>query len=40
MSVRCSKCGSKLPVETTYCPTCGNRLVKNNLEMTSNLILI
>ena len=40
MSIRCSKCGSELPVETTYCPTCGNRLVKNNLEMTSNLILI
>ena len=40
MSLRCSKCGSELPVETTYCPTCGNRLVKNNLEMTSNLILI
>lgn len=40
MSLRCSKCGSELPVETTYCQTCGNRLVKNNLEMTSNLILI
>lgn len=40
MSVRCSKCGSELPVETTFCPTCGNRLIKSNLGMTSNLILI
>ena len=40
MSVRCSKCSSELPVETTFCPTCGNRLIKSNLGMTSNLILI
>ena len=40
MSIRCSKCGSELPVETTFCPTCGNRLIKSNLGMTSNLILI
>lgn len=40
MSIRCSKCGSELPIETTFCPTCGNRLIKSNLGMTSNLILI
>lgn len=40
MSIKCSKCGSELPIETTFCPTCGNRLIKSNLGMTSNLILI